>query len=164
MSHEIKAYLTQLRSVLPCVPPIAAPSLEALHKSKNFKGMVHLIKKSMNIEGVTIRVLWVPDGAASQGAAKDAPAWIRLPPTLPPYGSQAFREMTLTMCIRKSFLRDSTYDQAAILIAHELSHVVLESIAHPLRKVEKAVDLTAMLLGFRLLYQTASYKEWRDGN
>src|SRR5271166_6491443 len=79
MSHEIKAYLTQLRSVLPCVPPIAAPSLEALHKSKNFKGMVHLIKKSMNIEGVTIRVNRKGVSGVSEASysADDAPSRAR---------------------------------------------------------------------------------------
>jgi hypothetical protein len=154
----------KVRQALPCVPPAATASLQSLHRAKNYKGMVQLIKKSMNIEGITIRVLWVPDGAANEGVEKDAPAWIRLLPTMPAYGTEAFREMTLTMCVRKSFLRQSSYDEVTILVAHELSHVVLESIAHPLREVEQVVDLTAMMLGFRLLYKTACYKEWYSGN
>jgi hypothetical protein len=39
--------------------------------------------------------------------------------------------------------------------------VVLDSLAHPLRREEKAVDLTAMLLGFRNLYESGCYKEER---
>jgi hypothetical protein len=78
---------------------------------------------------------------------------------LPPYGTPAFRDLKLTMYLRKSFLVQSDYDEAAVAIAHELSHVVLESIGHPLREEEKAVDLTAMLLGFGLLYKTACHKE-----
>jgi hypothetical protein len=97
----------------------------------------------MNID-VQLVVGWV-----RSGGPKDAPAWITLPERMPYYGDPAFKEMTLTIYIRKSFLEDSTYDQAAIVIAHELSHIVLDAIAHPLRRVEKAVDLTAMLLGFR---------------
>jgi hypothetical protein len=47
----------------------------------------------------------------------------------------------------------------AIAIAHELSHVVLDSIRHPLFREEKAVDLTAMLLGFRRLYLSGAHTE-----
>jgi hypothetical protein len=100
----------------------------------------------MNVE-VKLRVGWVNSG----GENKDAPAWVQLPHNMPPYGSTAFKDLTITMFIRKSFLERSKYDQAAITAAHELSHIVLESINHPLRREEKAVDLTAMLLGFRKL-------------
>jgi hypothetical protein len=165
MAHEtIKDFLAQLRQKLPYVPPVSAGTLQSLHQAKNYKGMVQQIKKFMNIEGVKIRVEWVPDGAANDESRKDAPAWINLPDKMPSYGTKAFKEMTLRMCIRRPFLRQSTYDQAAITIAHELSHLVLDSIAHPLCREEKAVDLTAMLLGFRLLYKSGCYKEWRSGN
>jgi len=45
-------------------------------------------------------------------------------------------------------------------IAHELSHIVLSEIGHPLADSEEAVDLTAMLLGYRDIYvATAKYSE-----
>jgi hypothetical protein len=118
--------------------------------------MVQLIKKTMNVE-VNLLVLWVPEGLAAKGNEKDAPAWVTLPVDMPPYGSKAFRELRLEMCFRRPFLERSTYDQASSAIAHELSHVILESIKHPLRKCEKAVDLTAMLLGFSRMYESGSY-------
>jgi hypothetical protein len=167
MPHDvIKDYIVQLRQKLPYVPPVPTATLEALHQGQDYTGLVRQIKRFMNIEGVTVRVEQVPDGAANDEARKNAPAWIKLPDkfTMPFYGTKAFREMTLTMCIRKPFLQQSTYDQAAVVIAHELSHVVLDSIAHPLCREERAVDLTAMLLGFRLLYKTGCYKEQRFGN
>jgi len=68
------------------------------------------------------------------------------------------------MFLRKSLLENHTSDQVSIAIAHELSHVVLESIKHPLRKCEKAVDLTAMLLGFSRLYESASHTKECVGN
>ena len=126
--------------------PIKPASLKALHKARNYEGMVQRIKKAMNVE-VKLRVGWVNSG----GQNKDAPAWVQLPHNMPPYGSTAFKDLTITIFIRKSFLERSKYDQAAITVAHELSHIVLESINHPLRREEKAVDLTAMLLGFRKL-------------
>jgi len=89
---------------------------------------------------------------------------VKMPARMPYYGTAAFREMQIPMFIRKAFLEQSTYDQVAIAIAHELSHVVLDSIAHPLRREEKAVDLTAMLLGFRRLYKSGCHKEENLGN
>jgi hypothetical protein len=107
-------------------------------------------------------VLWVSEGSANTGSVKDAPAWVTIPPEMPPYGGKAFREMRLDMYLRKSFLAQSAYDQIAIAVAHELSHIVLDSIEHRLRRCEKAVDLTAMLLGFRSLYGSGSNKESRS--
>jgi hypothetical protein len=57
----------------------------------------------------------------------------------------------------EEFARTTPYKQFAMIVAHELSHVVLDAIDHPLRKEEKAVDLTAMLLGFSYLYRTGAY-------
>jgi len=165
--HDIKKYLYELQQTLPRVPPISTSSLNALHKAQNYKGMVQLIKKAMNLEDITFLVFWIPDGAAQQQERKDSPAWVelpKLPNELPFYGSAAFKQTSLKMYFRKSFLAGSAYDQVAIVIAHELSHVVLDSIRHPLKRVEKAVDLTAMLLGFRHLYISGAHKNERVGN
>jgi hypothetical protein len=161
MSDEIKTWLAQLRQALPCVPPIPTATLKSLHKSRDYTGMVQFIKDTMNVE-VKLRIGWVNSGGPKE--MKDAPAWVYMPKPMPSYGTDAFRALTIPMFFRKPFLSGSDYDQAAIAVAHELSHVVLDSIAHPLRDVEKAVDLTAMLLGFRELYETACYKTWYSGN
>lgn len=131
--------------------------MKSLHRAKDYNGLVQLIKKSMNID-VQLVVGWV-----NSGGPRTAPAWVMIPENMPYYGTPAFQRLKLTIYIRKSFIEESTYDQAAIVIAHELSHIVLNSIGHPLRKLEKAVDLTAMLLGFRLLYKCGCYKERRFG-
>jgi hypothetical protein len=161
-TFDVRKYLYQLRQMLPCVRPVPIGTLKSLHIARDYKGMVRLIKKTMNVE-TDIHVLWVLEGAANTGSAKDAPAWVNIPSEMPPYGSKPFREMRLDIFLRRSFLETSAYDQIAITIAHELSHIVLESIKHPLRRCEKAVDLTAMLLGFRRLYGSGSQKEQRSG-
>jgi hypothetical protein len=157
----VRKYLGQLRERLPRVPPVDIAALRSLHAVQDHKGIVRLIKRLMNIEAVTFQIFWVPDGAAQD--RKHAAAWVELPEEMPLYGSKEFNEMTIKMFFRRSFLRQA-YDEAAFVIAHEFSHVVLESIRHPLRKCEKAVDLTAMLLGFGRVYQSACYKETREGN
>jgi hypothetical protein len=157
----VKEYLTQLRQALPYVPPIPVGALVSLHDAEDYHGMVVLIKKAMNIEG-RLKVAWVKSGGPKEVA--EAPAWIEMPADMPFYGTEAFREATITMSIRKSAFEQYTYDQVAVVVAHELSHIVLNSIRHPLRGCEKAVDLTAMLLGFRQLYASGSYKEWSTRN
>jgi len=147
--------------MLPYVPPVNLAGLGLLHSARDHKGIIRVVKRLMNIEAITFQVFWVPDGAAQNH--KDAPAWVEMPPDMPFYGSKEFKEMTIKMFFRKSFFQHS-YDSAILAVAHELSHVVLESIRHPLRKCEKAVDITAMLLGFSHLYEAASHKEERTGN
>jgi hypothetical protein len=74
-------------------------------------------------------------------------------------GGEAFRQLRIDILLRKSFLEQSPFDEVSMGIAHELSHLVLDSIKHPLRRCEKAVDLTAMMLGFRCLFATGTCKE-----
>ena len=154
----VERYLKQLQEVLPHMPPILPREIEALHKAKDYEGIVRLIRRTLNLEADLV-VGWV-----NRGGPKDKPAWIELPPNMPFPGTDAFRKLKLKMFFRKSFLEESSYDQVAVTVAHELSHIVLDSIRHPLREEEKAVDLTAMLLGFRLLYRSACHKERRSGS
>ncbi len=158
---DVRAYIDQLRRALPHVPPIDARQLKSLHRQRDYEGMVRLIKSAMNLDA-RLRIGWVNSGGPE--AMKEAPAWVRMPAEVPYYGTTAFKNLTLTMYLRKSFLEQNGYGQTAIVIAHELSHVVLDSIRHPLRKEEKAVDLTAMLLGFSHLYGSAAHTERRSGN
>jgi hypothetical protein len=156
-TFDVRKYTQQLRQMLPYVPPIDLTSLKRLHEARDHKGIIKLVKRLMNIEAVTFQVFWVPDGAASDSGLKDAPAWVKLPSNMPFYGSEEFKEMTIEMFFRRSFFQQA-YDQAVLAVAHEFSHVVLESIWHPLRKCEKAVDMTAMILGFGQLYE-ATYNK-----
>jgi hypothetical protein len=161
-TFDVRKYMQQLRQMLPYVPPIDLTALKRLHGARDHKGIIRLVKRLMNIEAVTFQVFWVPDGAANN-VPKDAPAWVELPREMPLYGSKEFKEMTIKMFFRKSFFQQA-YDQATFAVAHELSHVVLESIRHPLRKCEKAVDMTAMLLGFGQLYEMTCHQERQVGN
>jgi hypothetical protein len=163
-SDTIESRLAQLQEALPHVPAISVRKLKTLHKARDYEGIVRLVRQTMNLD-IRLKVGWVNSGGPKENP--DAPGWVSLPldiKEMPYHGTRAFKEMQLTMYFRKSFLETATYDEVASLVAHELSHVVLASIRHPLWKDEKAVDLTAMLLGFRRLYQLACYKERRTGN
>src|SRR5216683_2573342 len=56
------------------------------------------------------------------------------------------------------------FEEVAIAIAHELSHIVLFGINHSLQECEEAVDLAAMLLGYRDLYIAGSFCEVRPAS
>jgi hypothetical protein len=155
---DVEKYLHQLRQALPHVPPISGWELRSLHEAQDYEGMVRLVRKTMNVE-VKLKVGWV-----NSGGPESAVAWIILPHDMPLYGTKEFNDMTITMYLKKSLLKERTSDQVSIAIAHELSHVVLESTRHPLRKCEKAVDLTTMLLGFGRLFETASHTKERVGD
>ena len=157
----VERYLNRLQEALPRVPPVSVREIKALHNAKDYEGIVRFIRRAMNLEANLV-VGWVNSGGPND--KPNAPAWVLVPSDMPYHGTEAFRKLKLKMYFQKSFLEKSTYDQVGMAVAHELSHIVLDSIRHPLREEEKAVDLTAMLLGFRLLYRSACYKERRSGN
>jgi hypothetical protein len=163
-NHIVATYLDQLRRALPYVPPISIAHdrrLYALHEARDYEGIVRFVRRTMNLEVGLILGLVNARGTENKS---NAPAWIELPQDMPFHGTDSFKKLKLKLYLQKSFLNDATYDQVTVIVAHELSHVVLDSIQHPLRREEKAVDLTAMLLGFRILYASACYKERRCGN
>jgi hypothetical protein len=108
--------------------------------------MVKYIRDSMKLN-VRVRV-----GLVNQGGPNDAPAWVSYLSPLPPPNSIEFRSTLFTVFLRKSFLQANNFDAVVTAIAHELSHIVLFAVAHPLQECEVAVDLTAMLFGYRDFY------------
>ena len=62
--------------------------------------------------------------------------------------------MSVTVYLRKSFLQRAPFETVVMGLAHEFCHLVLDSTGNPLRRSEVAVDLTAMLLGFRDFFVT----------
>jgi hypothetical protein len=79
---------------------------------------------------------------------------------MPLINSHEFERTLVTVYLRKSFLENNKFEKVAMAIAHEMSHVVLNGLQHPLREEEEAVDLTAMLLGYRDVYISgAEYAE-----
>lgn len=144
----IESYIDNLRASLGRVrTPINEEQLRSLYNSRNYAGMIWHIKNHLALD---LRVIL---GLANKGGPA-APAWVVRPSELPMFGTSSFRQLTITVYIRKSYLTVSCFEEVVCAIAHELSHVVLDAIRHQLRWQEEAVDLTAMLLGFRDFYVT----------
>lgn len=98
-------------------------------------------------------------GLVNEGGPEGAPAWVSAPKPMPRFGTAEFKKTLVTVLLRKSFIRSHIFEQVAIVIAHELAHVVLFGISHQLQETEEAVDLTAMLLGYGDLYVAGSFVE-----
>jgi hypothetical protein len=142
VSDEIRLYLDELvPSMGRIIPPIDSDILRRLHSARNYAAMLGWIKNSMNLE---LRVgLRVVDSSETH-----TPMWIEMPTKMPHYGTPAFRNTRVIVNACREILETKPFDWTVAGFAHELSHVVLSSIGHRLRHDEKAVDLTAMLLGY----------------
>jgi hypothetical protein len=126
-------------------PVIDAEALRALYATQQYTKLVGTMRPLMEVAGVRLRVGYVNSGRDS------SPAWMEIPVRMPVYGSPGFFSHQFTMYLQKSFLSKESFEIVVFAIAHELAHILLEARYHPLRKDERAVDLVAMMMGFRSL-------------
>lgn len=152
----INRYIAQLIPALGGVrKPPDAQELRAHFAHKRYAEMVRIIKEHLKLD------MWLRVGFVKNNVGpKNAPAWILTPEGFPLYGTPEFKNLRVTMYIRNAFLAHAPFETVVIAIAHELTHVVLRAIAHPLRAEEEAVDLAAMILGYTDFYmQGCRYEE-----
>lgn len=157
-TNMINAYLAGLtRSFGKVRPPVDDERLHALYAQQDYAGMVRLVRTTLKLD---VRVKF---GISDTHGPLGAPAWVEKPDPLPMYGTQALRETVVTIGLKESFVARGVFEQVVLALAHEFSHVVLDSLRHPLREQEEAVDLTAMLLGFRDFYSYRLQRGSGDG-
>lgn len=146
-NHQLLSWVRSLqRSLGEPRPLVDTEPLRLLHEQRKYVEMASLIKRSLGLD-FNLSV-----GLVNSGGPENAPAWVETPRHMPIYGSRAFRELRVITYFRKSFLSTAPFGTVVLAMSHELSHIVLDSIHHELREEERAVDLTAMFLGYRKLY------------
>ncbi len=130
--------------------------------ARDFTEMVGIIKKDLQLS-MHLRV-----GYVRRGGGNHAVAWINLPTVMPFLGSAAFSALTLDVFVRKEFLAEAPFKSVVYAFAHELAHVMLDATHHPLRRNEKVVDLTVMVLGYAdVLFEGKTFTpltSWRQRN
>ena len=145
----IDSYIAQLRSDFgPIKPPVDDDVLKAKFAEHDLFGTLGTMKRML---GIGARVFL---GITDERDSDDAPAWVVMPAPFPRLGTRAYSEAIVRLYIRRAFVATASFEMIVAAFAHELSHVVLDSTENRLRRVEAAVDLTAMLLGFRDFYIT----------
>ncbi|GAG14361.1 unnamed protein product, partial [marine sediment metagenome] len=78
-------------------------------------------------------------------------AQVNIPGSLPFYGSSALNGYPINIKISDNCTEHPVV--FAMVIAHELSHVLLYSLSHPKKENEFYTDLTAIILGFQNIFQ-----------
>ena len=150
----IDSFVSQLTTLLRGLrTPIKEDELQRLYDDRNYAGMVYVIQQVLGLD------LKLELGLVRSGGPKNAPAWVELLKPMPVYGTLQFRQSTIQVFMRNSFLASVGFEVVVIAIAHELCHIVLSSIDSHLFMQEEAVDLSAMMLGFRDFYTTATGKK-----
>lgn len=145
----IEDYIKKLAHSLGGVRADVDPAhLRLLYKKKDFTGMVEYIATALALHDAQVRI----EEFVNSGGPADTPLWMYRSRIVPLYGTEEFKKMLFTIYARKSFLAHAPLESIVFGFAHELSHIILYSIQHELKNEEIAVDLTAMLLGFRLFY------------
>jgi len=90
--------------------------------------------------------------------SKKVPAFILKPSNLPMFGTQEFENFRVAFFILE-WIIELSFESFTTCVAHEMSHIVLDAMRHPLREDEIAVDITAMILGFHDIFHVGRKSE-----
>lgn len=142
----IKDYIRQLVPALGGVhTPVEPTKLRHLFDAKDYAGMLAEIQRTMRLHCKVqlIEEEYPPEFSKTKGA------WVHIPRSLPSYDDSAFAQACILVCInKKSPFFPFPFECLVALMAHELAHIILRAIQHPLQYSEEATDLTAMILGY----------------
>jgi len=150
---NIREYLDELIKSFALCPPIRPSALKTLYARKDYPAMLGWIKDSMRLD-LQVELKIVDDRPKTS-----PPMWIELPERMPTVGTAAFKQTTVTVNARRDILKTKPFSWVVAGFAHELSHVVLSSVGHRLEHDEKAVELTAMILGYQRYIGNAEVTE-----
>lgn len=134
--------------------------LENCFNDGKYAHIISIMRKHMSIF-CKLSVKYISRELSSEEINKIiAPAYVDLPEYFPPYGSQQNN-----LKIQLTFYKDlmGTYFRFVTMMAHELSHVLLHSINHPLKQSEEATDITALIFGFGRCYELG-HTIYSEGN
>ncbi len=147
---EVAGLLSQLNASFRGVrEPVDQVPYRELIAKRDYEGVLGKIADQLCIPSA------LQIGYVNSGGPEEASCWVYMPTVMPQFGSSTLRKSKFTVYVRKRFLAVAPPDTVVAAFAHEMSHIVLGVISHPLRHNEKAVDLTAMVLGYRHFFASS---------
>lgn len=153
------------------IPETTISQLRRFYAASNLSQCIGEIKKLCGL-GLTLRVCYlknhpsnesvrrlarsslqqvsiqaIPNEAFAGHDFRNSVAFIISPGYFPIYGTSDFNNLKIPLFI---FMESTVISMETFIyaVAHELSHIILYALNHPLQNNEVAVDLTAMILGF----------------
>lgn len=111
---------------------------------RDYKACTIEIMNKMGLKN-RIKVTCYPDHHSIHSRPNIA-AYVNIPSDIPMYGSDRFNRMTFMIYISKS--ATIRYETFVYTLAHEMSHIVLNSMHHKCKESEEATDLLVMVKGF----------------
>lgn len=141
----IKQYIEMLVDGLGGIrKPVDLTEYSLLFKQEKFTEVVGLIRGQMKLP-LKVRV-----GYVKSGGPEKAGAWINSNQlhSLPRYDTPEFSTAQVDLYTKKEELYLTSLEAVVYRFAHELSHVLLYAMRHPLCEVETATDLCVMVMGY----------------
>lgn len=161
-NEDVLSAISDLNALLGVKEPVARDKLIALLDLHNVSQCIALIAEHLGLP-IVIELSYVPAGPisysskrfdskslvitdASGKSVEGITAQVQIPGHLPPYGSKTLEGYPIQVLISENCLKYP--DTFIAVIAHELSHVLLQSLNHSQSRNELYADLTPILLGF----------------
>lgn len=163
----ISELIEKIKSSLGVKEPISSKKLFSLIDNGEIKSAVKFIAKQFGLP-IDIIITVVPDDYQKQSSknrfystniAKNHGydfsnegiiAQVSIPNNLPFYGSAALNNFPINVKISKQSTKNS--DIFAMIIAHEISHILLHSLDHPQKENEFLTDINAIMQGFQYIF------------
>lgn len=142
-NEDIHDYINQLVKSYGLQEPIKHQALKVLFDNHLYAECVLDIMKKM---GLNNKVKLVSYSYSKYPGANGSAAFVTIPSNAPPFYSSAFNNLKIEVSIRSDL--KNRYETFIYVIAHELSHIVLRGMKHPLKDSEIATDLFVMVRGF----------------
>ena len=150
----IKFYVAYLQALFGGIRnPVPHRELRKLHEDRDYRGMLEFIRKDLGLKTrIKVKIVQAKDSTHK--------AWFEAKPN-DIFGIASPRKPVMIQ-LQRSFLQERDFEAEVVVMAHELSHLMLFAKADPLCVCEEAVELTAMVLGYRKYYSSV-YKPRQVG-
>ena len=179
---DLLIFLSQLIASFGLRKPFESASARKKFSNGNLTGVMAEIKRHFNL-GCRLTMVYVkgdiyPFLAKSNigddllradflekalGGVKD-PMVVLSPECVPMFGTQDFKNTLFRIAVDVTLFSTLPFETFASVAAHEVSHILLYCVYHPLQDIEAAVDLTAMVMGFcELMHVGSSHERFEVG-
>lgn len=179
ISNEyIENAINELESFFGIKEPISGENIFSLIRNDKTKDAIKLIACQLNLP-IDISITNVPIDYKSQNAANQfqsshlvetnqdgargsagITAQVSIPSNLPSYGSSALNNYPINVKISKNCIENPA--AFSMIMAHELSHVLLHSLNYIQKDNEFYTDLTAIMHGFQDIFQNGRKNTTRE--